>query len=52
MTLIEMLKNTADRFGNKQAILFENESYTYKTLDAKSSNLCGSFIRFGSKKNS
>jgi long-chain acyl-CoA synthetase len=50
MTLIDVLKNTADRFGSKQAILFENESYTYKALDAMSSNLCGSLIRLGINK--
>ena len=50
MTLIEVLKNTANKFGSQQAILFENESYTYKTFDAISSNLCGSLIRLGINK--
>ena len=50
MTLIEVLKNTTDKFGDKQAILFENESYTYKMLDGISSNLGGSLMELGINK--
>ncbi len=50
MTLIDVLNNTADKSGNKQAILFGDESYTYKTLNTLSSNLCGSLMRLGIKK--
>ncbi len=50
MTLIEVLKNTTDKFGDKQAILFENESYTYKMLDGISSNLGWSLMELGINK--
>jgi long-chain acyl-CoA synthetase len=50
MTLIEVLKNTTDKFGDKQAILFENESYTYKMLDGISSKLGWSLMELGINK--
>ena len=50
MTLIEVLKNTAKKFGSKQAILFENERYTYKMLDGISSNLAVSLMELGINK--
>jgi long-chain acyl-CoA synthetase len=47
MTLIQVLKNTADTHGDKQAILFENMSYTYKRLDGISSSLGWSLMELG-----
>jgi len=50
MTLIEVLKNTTAKFGDKQAILFENESYTYNMIETLSSDLCGALMGLDIKK--
>jgi len=44
MTLIEILKNSAEKYGDKQAILFESDSYDYNMIETQSSDLCSALI--------
>ena len=50
MTLIDVLKNTANKFGSQPAVFFENESCTYDDLDTKSSTLSSFLIGLGINK--